>query len=93
MVVKKITAPYVDAKVEDHLTKHKDVYDITLNSLEILLLGEKRDNGLCKTVSVLEGFYKDIDGRLIKIEGGITWLIRLIVGAVILAVLGLIIIK
>jgi len=88
-----ITAPIVNAKVEDHLTKHIDVYDKMLTRHDELLVGEKSDNGLCKTVSILEGFYKGIDGRLIKIEGGITWLIRLIVGAVILAVLGLIIIK
>ncbi|MCJ7826455.1 hypothetical protein MUP56_02465 [Patescibacteria group bacterium] len=93
MNITRITAQLVNTKLDKHLEKHEDVYDKALDRHEILLLGEKSDTGLCKMVNILEGFYKGIDGRLEKIEGGLMWLNRLIIGAVILAILGVILIK
>ena len=57
MAVNKITAPYVNAKVEDHLTKHKDVYDKMLNQHDKTLYGPDGDNGMCFDVKeIMRGF-------------------------------------
>ena len=55
-----VTAPIVNAKVEDHFTKHADVYDPLLKKHEELLLGEKGDNGICSDVKKIVDGFKDI---------------------------------
>jgi len=55
-----ITAPLVNAKVEDHFTKHADVYDPLIKKHEILLLGEGGDNGICKDVNEIKNGFKTI---------------------------------
>jgi hypothetical protein len=55
-----VNAPYVNAKLDKHLIKHEDVYDKTLNEHEILLFGDKGDNGLCSDVKEMVNGFKDI---------------------------------
>ena len=47
MATPRVTAPLVKGFVDDHITKHKDVYDKMMVRHEVLLVGEKGDDGLC----------------------------------------------
>ena len=98
----RITAPYVDNKLDKHLQYHEDKLDPTVKENTIILFGEKGDNGLCKSVGTLELSMKHIEERLTsidktiservsKIERNINWVVLLILALVITSVLKLVI--
>ena len=45
MTAQRVTAPLVKGIIDDRLTKHADVYDKTILRHDILLVGEKGDDG------------------------------------------------
>ena len=58
----KITAPFVKGIIEDHLTRHKDVYDDKLIKHEIVLFGKDGDNGMVYSVREIVNGFKTIKG-------------------------------
>ena len=57
MAVNKITAPYVNEKIDEHLTKHTDVYWPMLSRHEKTLYGPDGDDGICFDVrEIMKGF-------------------------------------
>ena len=62
MTVQKITAPLVKGIIDDHLTKHKDVYDDKLDKHEIVLFGKDGDNGMVYSVREIVNGFKTIKG-------------------------------
>jgi hypothetical protein len=53
----KITAPYVNDKLEEHIIKHNDVYWPMLKKHDELLVGPKGDDGICFDVKeIMKGF-------------------------------------
>lgn len=57
MATTRITATCVKEILDDHITKHKDVYDPMLKNHQVLLVGEKGDNGLVfSTKEIVNGF-------------------------------------
>jgi len=86
-----IRAPYVNNKLDKHLQYHENKLDPAIEQNTIVLYGEKNNNGLCKSVSALEIFYKDIDERLDKIERNINWGVLLILASFITSLAKLVI--
>jgi hypothetical protein len=68
-MVAKITAPYVNARVDEidddlknHITKHKDVYDPMLKNHDVVLFGEKHDDGICSDIGKIKDGYGTMKG-------------------------------
>lgn len=59
--VKKITAGRVNDALKDHLQEHEQVLNPMLKNHQVLLVGEKGDNGLCFTS-------KDHEKRIVNLE-------------------------
>lgn len=93
MTPERITAPKVDKKMDDHLQEHVLKWNYKLHDVWHAMFGEKGKGGLCNEVNDMKIIVGNIDKRLGGIEDMLKWLVRLIIGAVILAVLGLVIIK
>ena len=89
--MERIAAPFVNNKLDKHLQYHENKLDPTVEQNTAVLYGEHNDNGLCKSVSVLEIFYKDIDERLDKIERNINWGVLLILASFITSLAKLVI--
>ncbi len=81
------------ATLKDHLQEHALKYNVKLHDVYHAVLGEQGKGGLYDEVDKLKGQFDSIDKRLLGIEDTLKWLVRLIIGAVILAVLGLIFVK
>ena len=62
MAASKITAPFVNGRVEDHITKHKDVYDKKLCRHEVALFGEHGNDGITFDVREIVNGFKTIKG-------------------------------
>ena len=62
MATQRITAPKVKGIVDDHLTRHKDVYDKLLNKHDVTLYGEKGDDGITYDVKEIVNGFKTIKG-------------------------------
>ena len=58
---KKITASVVNAKLDDHLQRHVDVYDPMLKNHKDLLVGEKGDDGICGDIRLIKATIKRIE--------------------------------
>jgi hypothetical protein len=56
----KITAPYVNDKLEEHIIKHNDVYWPMLKKHDELLVGPKGDDGICFDVREIVNGFKTI---------------------------------
>ena len=57
MATAKITAPKVKGMVDDHLTRHIDVYDILLNRHEKTLYGPDGGDGITAEVrEIIKGY-------------------------------------
>jgi len=93
MAIDRITAPLVKKIVDEHLQEHILKINPKLHDVYHAVLGEQGKGGLCDEVDKLKGQFDSIDKRLLGIEDTLKWLVRLIIGAVILAVLGLIFVK
>jgi hypothetical protein len=83
MATPRITAGQVQGNLEDHLTKHKDVYDPRSEKMHKTLYGERGTNGLAGQLDIQGVCMKQIDDRLTAIEGYLKWLVLLVMGAII----------
>ena len=62
MAVQRITAPLVNAKLDKHLTKHEEICDPMLKNHDIILFGERGNDGMSYDVrEIIKGF-KTIKG-------------------------------
>lgn len=59
--VKKITAGRVNDALKDHLQEHEQVLNPMLKNHQVLLVGEKGDNGLCFTTKEHEKRIADLE--------------------------------
>ena len=89
----RVTAPKVNERLDDHLQEHALRFNIKLHDVYHAVFGEQGKGGICTEVSDLKTTIGVIDTRLSNIEDYLKWLVRLVLGAVILAVLGLIFVK
>lgn len=62
MATAKITAPKVMAVLDDHLTKHEDIFIPMLKKHEKTLYGADGDDGLCFDVREIVNGFKTIKG-------------------------------
>lgn len=69
MVTEKLTAPRVKNLLDDHLLVHEKNYDKTLNRHEVILFGEKGDNGLCSKSKDHETRIENLEKVGTKIDG------------------------
>jgi hypothetical protein len=92
MAIAKITAPLVDAKLEDHITKHRDVYDPRSEKMHKTLYGETGVNGLAGMLKAQGNCIDNITEKLDKIDSGINKVLWTVGLAVLAAVLKLVII-
>jgi len=80
-----------DEDLKDHLQRHEDVYDKLIERNSRLLVGDNGDNGLCKSMTLMQESLKQIEKRLSSIEGWMKWLATAvgtsIVGALIYLIL------
>jgi hypothetical protein len=58
MTVERITAKHVNDRFEDHITKHRDVYDPMLKNHNEVLFGKNLDNGMCADVRDIKKGYE-----------------------------------
>jgi len=79
--------------LKDHLQRHELKIDQKLHDVWYAVFGDKGKGGLCDDVQSLQEKFNTIDNGWTSIEDTLKWLVRLIVGAVILAVLGLVFVK
>mgnify|MGYP007071570427 CR=1 FL=1 len=86
--------------LKDHLQEHALKFNIKLHDVYHAVLGEQGKGGLCDDVVQLQSDMKTIDGRfkivcddIADIKDTLKWVSRLVLGAVILAGLGLILVK
>jgi len=89
----RITAPKVNKKLDEHLQEHTLKLNQKLHDVWYAVFGDKGKGGLCDDVQNLQSSFQSIDKRLTNIEDTLKWLVRLVLGAVILAVLGLVFVK
>ena len=59
-ITPRITAPYVNGKLDDHLTKHDDLYWPMLKRHDKTLYGPDGDDGLCFEVKQIVNGFKTI---------------------------------
>jgi hypothetical protein len=85
MVIKSIVSQ-TSGRLDDHLQKHEDVYDPTIKRNTNLLVGEKGDNGMCKSITLIEKNIELILARLDKIDAWFKWLALTVGGAIIAAI-------
>ena len=57
MASERITTPIVKGMVEDHLQFHENRLDPKLHNHQIILFGEKGDNGMCADVRDIKRGY------------------------------------
>ena len=62
MATSKITAPYVNGKLDDHLTKHEDIFYPMLKKHDKTLYGPDGDDGICFDVREIVNGFKTIKG-------------------------------
>lgn len=79
--------------LKDHLQEHTLKFNQKLHDTWYAVFGDKGKGGLCNEIENLKDKFETIDTRLTNIEDTLKWLVRLIIGAVILAVLGLVFVK
>ena len=72
---------------DDHIQRHEDVYDPALQKHEILLVGERGDNGMVLANKEIQIALKSINEKLDKKEDNNKWLTRLIAGTLITSIL------
>lgn len=58
----RITAPKVKGIIDDHITRHNEVYDVKLKRHDIALYGEKGDDGMVYDVREIVNGFKTIKG-------------------------------
>ncbi len=61
MTVERITIKNVNDRFDDHITKHRDVYDPMLKSHNDMLFGKDLDDGLCADVRDMKKGYKTME--------------------------------
>lgn len=93
MKTDRITAPLVKKYLDEHLHEHLLKFNTKLHEVYHAVLGEQGKGGLCNEVDNLTTKLGTIDTRLTGIEDTLKWLVRLVTGAVILAILGLVFVK
>ena len=64
MTTQRVTAPLVKGIVDDHITKHRDVYDRKLHKHEVALFGERGDNGIVHTQQEMSFIINSIKEKL-----------------------------
>lgn len=79
--------------LKDHLKEHELRFNFKLHDVYHTVFGEQGKGGLCNEVDDLKSQLASIDKRLTGIEDTLKWLVRLVLGAVILAILGLVFVK
>ena len=72
---------------DDHIQRHDDVYDPTLQKHEILLVGERGDNGMVLANKEIQIALKSINEKLDKKEDNNKWMTRLVAGTLITSIL------
>ena len=88
----RITAPIVKKVLDEHLQEHARKYDVKLHDVYHAVLGEHGKGGLCEKVSVQEETFKNFREDIAEIKDSMRWVVRIVLGAVILAVIKLVII-
>jgi len=83
MATAKLTATIVKTELDDHITKHRDVYDPRSEKMHKTLYGERGTNGLAGQIEIQGVCMKNINNRLTAIEGYLKWLVMLLLGAII----------
>ena len=96
----RITAPLVNKKLDEHLQKHELKLDPKLHDVYHAVLGEQGKGGLCDEIDkiksdiiIMDKRFEKVCSDIASINDTLKWVSRLIIGAVILAVLGLIFVK
>ena len=86
--------------LKDHLQEHALKYNVKLHDVYHAVLGEQGKGGLCDEVDKIKSDLSAADARFERVCNDISaindtlkWISRLVIGAVILAVLGLIFVK
>lgn len=90
--------------LKDHLQEHALRYNVKLHDVYHAVLGEQGKGGLCDEVDKIKGDIesnaKVIDKRfetvcenIADIKDSMKWITRLVLGAVVLAVMGVIFVK
>jgi len=92
MTSERITAPLVKKALDDHLQKHELRIDPKLHDVHEAVFGKGNIGGLCDEVKELQGIYKTLGTDIAEIKESIYWVIKIVLGAVILGILGLVII-
>ncbi len=67
----RITASKVNESLKDHLQRHEDIYDPMLKNHQVILFGEKNDDGLCRDVQDAVKMRKDIKDLKLMVIGAI----------------------
>ena len=91
--VERITAPLVQRALDDHLQRHELKLDPKLHNVHEAVFGVNNQGGLCDKAEALAIKFTAIDKNLESINDTLKWLMRLVIGAVILALLGVVLIK
>lgn len=86
----RITAPKVMGILEDHLHLHEQKYNPKAHNHQVILFGEKGDDGLVSTVREHEECMKRLQGKLDKYEENINKIVWLIGSTLIVALLNLV---
>jgi hypothetical protein len=97
MTAERITAPHVQKALDEHLQKHELKIDPKLHDVYHAVLGEQGKGGLCDEVDKIKSDLSAADARFERVCNDISaindtlkWISRLVIGAVIMAILGLI---
>jgi hypothetical protein len=85
MVAKNI-AQQTSGRLDDHLQRHEDVYDPKIERNTILLTGKDGNNGICKSITLIDKNIELILARLDKIDAWFKWLALSVGGAIIAAI-------
>ena len=89
-MTERTTAPKVFSELCKHLDYHKNKLDPKLHNQNVILFGEKNDNGLVRSVREIEGDMKDLQRRIDKYDENISRIIWLVGGTLIASILNLI---
>ena len=68
MAVNKITAPFVNNKIDDHISDHMKIFDKLLAKHEKTLYGEDNEGGLCAAARDREKRLSDLEKLNSKID-------------------------
>jgi hypothetical protein len=99
MATERVTAPLVKKIIDDHLQRHELKIDPKLHDVHEAVFGKGNIGGLCDEVQDIKYVYNalgkdmvDLGKNIAAIKDSLAWVVKIVLGAVILAIIGLIII-